>query len=749
MRAMAGGEKPAGGLAAVGETLRSILRGPGLRRGLGALRWINQDDGFDCPGCAWPEPLRRSRAEFCENGAKHLAHEATRRRLTADFFAEHPIEELLGRSDLWLESQGRLTVPLVKREASRRYEPIAWGEAYRLIAERLAALGSPDQAIFYTSGRASNEAAFLYQLFVRQLGTNNLPDCSNLCHESSGRALVEAIGTGKGTVGLEDFESADLILVIGQNPGSNHPRMLATLLAARRRGARILAINPLRERGLVSFAHPKELRGLLGRGTALADVYMQVRVGGDVALLKGIIKEVLAAEDRAPGRVLDHEFLREHTSGLDALCASLEAISWPELEAASGVPREEIRRAAELYVASERVIACWAMGLTQHRHALANIHEIVNLMLLRGNLGRPGAGLCPVRGHSNVQGDRTMGICERPEAGFLERLGQAFEFQPPSHPGLDSVGAIRAMADGRARVFVALGGNFAAACPDRAYTWAALRGTDLTVQISTKLNRSHLVHGREALILPCLTRSERDVQGGKLQFVTVENSMRVVQRSQGTLPPASPDLRSEPRIIAELAEVVLGDRSQVPWRSLADDYDRIRDRIARVVSGFDGFNQRIRQPGRFTLPSAAHRREFQTPNGRARFHVHPVPRLDMDRGHFLLMTVRSHDQFNTTIYSENDRYRGIRGSRWVLFMNPHDMTEAGLHPGQRVRVTSHFGGETRQLRGLTLVPYRLPSGCTAAYFPEANPLVHAGSFAEGSHTPAYKSIVVSVVAEAD
>ncbi len=736
--------KPAAGFGAVRSTFERVVSQMGVSRGLRTLRRLNQEDGFDCPGCAWPDPAHRSHAEFCENGAKAVAHEATTRRLTPEFFTAWSIPRLLTQSDHWLEAQGRLTQPMIKRSGRDGYEPIAWEDAFVRVAEVLNGLSSPDEAIFYTSGRTSNEAAFLYQLFVRQFGTNNLPDCSNMCHESSSTALTEVIGVGKGTVSLEDFERADAIFVIGQNPGTNHPRMLSALEAARKGGCRIVSVNPLRERGLVRFSDPKSPLGLLGRSTAISDLYLQIRVGGDVALLLGVMKEVLLAEERHPGSVLDWDFIREKTEGFEEFRAALDAVAWGELVEQSGVSRAAMREAAEINTGAERVIACWAMGVTQHKHAVANVQEIVNLLLLRGNIGKPGAGPCPVRGHSNVQGDRTMGICEKPSAGFLDRLASEFDFQPPRDHGLDTVAAIRAMADGRASVFLGLGGNFAVATPDSRYTADALRRCRLTAQISTKLNRSHLVVGDEAIILPCLGRTERDEQAAGPQFVSVENSMSVVHRSQGHLPPASASLRSEPAIVAGLARAALGEANPVPWEELAADYDRIRERIARVVPGFENFNRRIREPGSFVLPSGARTRRFETPSQRAHFTVHALPTIRLATDQYLLMTIRSHDQYNTTIYGFDDRYRGISGDRRVLLLHPDDMRRDGLEPQQQVDLTSHFGGEKRTVCGFRVVPYEVPRRCAATYFPEANPLVPIGSFADGSRTPTYKSIVISV-----
>ncbi|HTF32758.1 MAG TPA: FdhF/YdeP family oxidoreductase [Myxococcota bacterium] len=743
----------AGGFASVLSAAEAVTRKAGLVRGARTLLRMNQESGFDCPGCAWPDPEGGGAIEFCENGAKHLAHEATRRRVGPEFFSKWSVSRLLEQPNQWLEEQGRLTCPVWKRVGSDHYQPIEWTQAFSRIAGVLGSLDSPHQAIFYTSGRTSNEAAFLYQLFVRQFGTNNLPDCSNMCHESSGTALSETIGVGKGTVSLADFAHADAIFLLGQNPGTNHPRMMTTLEAAKRRGCRIVAVNPLRERALVRFAHPQQALELMGlTSTAIADLFLQVRVGGDVALLKGVMKEVLENEARAPRRVLDWDFLRDSTLGFDEFRDALEAERWEDLVEQSGISRQEMRQAAEIYCAAERVIVCWAMGLTQHRHGVANVQEIVNLLLLRGNLGLQGAGACPVRGHSNVQGDRTMGIWERPAPGFLQRLGREFDFAPPSAHGFDSVAAIRALYDGRAQLFFGLGGNFAVATPDATYTEQALRRCRLTAHVSTTLNRSHLVAGQEALILPCLARSERDVAGGIPQFVTIEDSMAVVRRSQGQCEPASSHLRSEVAIVAGLARAVLGEKNPVPWEALAGDYDRIREHIANVVSGFGQMNRRVREHGGMVLPvlpAGGKRRIFATASRRAHFTVHKLPQFALEPDQFLLTTLRSHDQFNTTIYSEDDRYRGIRGGRRVVFLHPEDVIAQGLRDGDRVDLTSHFAGEKRTVYGFRVVAYDLPRGCAAAYFPEANPLVPVGSVAEKSRTPTYKSIVISLLRSGD
>ncbi|WP_016700125.1 FdhF/YdeP family oxidoreductase, partial [Actinoalloteichus spitiensis] len=597
---------PKGWAAGIPGVLTSMRRGleqMGPGRTLHTLRLVNQRDGFDCPGCAWPEPGgARHTAEFCENGAKAVAEEATRRRVTREFFARHSVSDLASRTDYWLGQQGRLTEPMVLREGADHYEPIGWDEAFAMVAEELAAQPDPDSAVFYTSGRTSNEAAFLYQLLVRSLGTNNLPDCSNMCHESSGSALTETIGVGKGSVSLDDLHQADLILVIGQNPGTNHPRMLSALERAKAGGARIVAVNPLPEAGLLRFRNPQNLRGVLGRGVGLADEFCQIRIGGDLALFRALGHLLVARERAEPGSVVDRDFVADHTEGYEEYAAHVREVDWPAVLDATGLPREQIDRVAELLATSRRTVACWAMGLTQHRQSVATIRELVNLMLLRGMIGRPGAGLCPVRGHSNVQGDRTMGIWEKPPAAFLDALEREFGVPMPRAHGLDTVEAIRAMREGRIGVFVALGGNFAAAAPDTEVTARALRSCALTVQVSTKLNRSHVVTGRRALILPTLGRTERDVRGGVEQFVTVEDSMSCVHASRGRLAPASEHLRSEVAIVCGLARAVLGSDHPVPWASLAEDYDRVRDRIGRVVPGCADYNDKVRRPDGFVLP---------------------------------------------------------------------------------------------------------------------------------------------------
>ncbi len=740
-----GHEPIAGGLGALAASAKALLRERAVIPGTAALLRVNQPGGFDCPGCAWPEGGKRIRFDFCENGLKAVAAETTSKRADPAFFAAHTVAELSARDDFWLEQQGRLTHPMVYTPERDQYVPIGWDRAFALIGETLRGLGDPDRAAFYTSGRTSNEAAFLYQLFAREFGTNNLPDCSNMCHESSGVALGESIGTGKGTVTLADFDESDCILILGQNPGTNHPRMLTVLEEARKRGTQIIAVNPLREAGLMRFIHPKDAVAMLSRSpTSIATLYLTPLVGGDLAVLKGLCKCVLAAEAAAPGRVLDLAFIRAHTEGFEAFADEIRNESWEAIEREGGVSRLEIEEAAEVYCRSERVIACWAMGLTQHKKAVPTIQHVLNLLMLRGNLGRPGAGACPVRGHSNVQGDRTMGITERPAAEFLDRLGHAFGFDPPRGHGADVVQTIKGMAAGKIRALVAMGGNFAAATPDRDLTERALRSCELTVHVSTKLNRSHLVTGRQALILPCLGRSEIDMRGGSNQRVTVEDSMSMVHASSGRKPPASPHLLSEPALVAAMARATLPD-SPVPWESMAADYDRIRDKIAEVVPGFADFNRKIDVPGGFYLGNSAGRREWKTSGGMARFTTHALDRITLRDGELRLMTIRSHDQYNTTIYGLEDRYRGVSGERRVVFLNARDLEARGLADGDRVDLIGEDGGGgIRVAKDFRAVAYEIPAGCAAAYFPETNVLVPLDSVAERSNTPTSKFIPVRV-----
>jgi molybdopterin-dependent oxidoreductase alpha subunit len=727
----------AAGVPAVLKAMKMSQEQMGVRRTALTLLRVNQPAGFDCPGCAWPDPGHTHKAEFCENGAKAVAEEATLRRVERGFFAEHGMEDLAGRTDYWLGQQGRLTEPMYLPAGGTHYEPIDWEGAFGLVADRLHALPTPDAAAFYTSGRTSNEAAFLYQLLVRRFGTNNLPDCSNMCHESSGAALAHSIGIGKGSVLLEDIYAADLIMVVGQNPGTNHPRMLSALEQAKRNGAHIVNVNPLDEAGLRTFHNPQTPKGL-AKGQDLTDDFLQVRLAGDHALFAAMAKLTVDAG------AVDQHFVAAHTSEYDDYVAHLEKLDWDDVLTATGLTRAEIERVAKRYRDSDRVIVCWAMGLTQHRGAVATIQEITNLLLLRGNIGKRGAGVCPVRGHSNVQGDRTMGVWEKAHDDLLDGLRDEFGFEPKREHGLDSVDTLRAMHDGRVRAFVAMGGNFVAATPDTARTEQAMRGLDLTVHVSTKLNRSHVVTGREALILPCLGRTERDAQASGEQVVTVEDSMGMVHASRGRLRPTSPHLLSEVAIVTRLAEALWPDGvSGIPWQDFREDYSRIRDRIERVIPGFERFNERIEEPGGFPLPHPPRDRlEFKTETGKARFTHNDLDVLSVPEGRLLLQTVRSHDQFNTTIYGLDDRYRGIKHGRRVVFVNPEDLQALGFEEGQRVDLVSVADDGERRAEDFRVVSYATARGCAAAYFPETNVLVALDSVARVSNTPISKSIVV-------
>jgi molybdopterin-dependent oxidoreductase alpha subunit len=738
----------AAGITAVMVSMRRSFEQMGLRRTAMSLSRLNQHNGFDCPGCAWPEPLGHRRpAEFCENGAKAVAEEATLREVGPKFFAEHSVASLAERSGYWLGQQGRLTHPMVLRPGGTHYEPVTWDEAYSLTASCLRGLGSPDEAVFYTSGRTSNEAAFLYQLLVRSFGTNNLPDCSNMCHESSGAALSSSIGIGKGSVSVEDVAGADLILIAGQNPGTNHPRMLSVLETAKRNGARIIAINPLPETGLRGFKDPQRVSGVLGGGTSIADDFLQIRLGGDLALFQGLGRLLLELEDESPGAVLDADFIESHCAGWPAYERHLREVDLGVVVEATGLTLDQLRSTAEALAASERTVACWAMGLTQHRHAVATIEEITNVLLMRGMLGKPGAGVCPVRGHSNVQGDRTMGIFEQMPDSFLDALDTEFGITSPRHHGFDTVNAIRALRDGRARFFMAMGGNFASATPDTEVTEDALRSCELTVQVSTKLNRSHVVPGRTALILPTLGRSDRDEQDGALQHVSVEDSMSMVHLSTGRLAPVSKHLRSEVAIVCELALELFAGSHTVPWAAYARNYDLVRDAIARVVPGCENYNRRVRTRNGFLLPHPPRdSRSFTTASGRANFAVNELTWVPTPPGRLILQTLRSHDQFNTTIYGLDDRYRGVKGGRRVVLVNDADLTALGFRDGDVVDVVSEYAGkagpEERRVTGFRLVAFDTPRGNAAAYYPETNPLVPLDHVAERSNTPVSKAIVV-------
>ncbi|MDB6137388.1 MAG: hypothetical protein JWO94_460 [Verrucomicrobiaceae bacterium] len=753
----------AAGLPAVFQSLRFAVKEAGLLKGATAFLKVNQKNGFDCQSCAWPSPdHHRNMAEFCESGAKAVADEATTQRVTPEFFQQHSLEDLRGRSDFWLGQQGRLTHPMVKRPGASHYEPLSWEEAYQLVARELNALADPNEAAFYTSGRTSNEAAFLYQLFVRQYGTNNLPDCSNMCHEASGEALSESIGIGKGCVKLEDIEDTDAIFIIGQNPGTNHPRMLTSLQHAKASrpghpGATIVTINPLAEVGSQRFKNPQDLKNplkvpgvLFGSGVKLSDLWLQVRINGDVAVMKGIMKEMLADEEKRPGSIFDMDFIQRYTTGYDEFVADLHRTSWDDILYSGGVSRAQIREAAEVAMSSKRIICTWAMGLTQHKNAVDTIQTVMNFLLLRGNIGRQGAGPCPVRGHSNVQGDRTMGIWERMNDHFMQELGKEFRFTPPSEHGTDTVETIKHMHEGKIKIFVAMGGNFLSATPDTEYTAHALRRCRLTAHVATKLNRSHLITGETALLLPCLGRSEIDRQADGNQFVTVEDSMGIINASRGFRAPPDEQLRSEPAIIAGMARATLGTRTTVDWEALVANYDRIRNHIAHVIPGFERFNERITRDVFYLPNDARDRRVFHNDGGKARFMAHPVPRNEVPKGRYIMMSIRSHDQFNTHIYGLDDRYRGIYNGRRVVFMNTEDMHEAGLQQGQLVDLTSYFGeDEERHARHFLVAPYDIPRGCTATYYPETNVLVPVNSVADRCNTPTSKYVIISITPSTD
>ncbi|RZE69073.1 hypothetical protein C0R01_01530 [Streptomyces albidoflavus] len=733
------------GVPAVTHALEYALGQTSVRRTALTLLNINQAKGFDCPGCAWPEPApgKRHRNEYCENGGKHIADEATSRRVTAGFFREHSIAELDAKSDYWLNQQGRLTEPMIKRPGATHYEPVGWDEAFGILADELRSLASPDEALFYTSGRLNNEAAFLLQLFARAYGTNNLPDCSNMCHESSGSALGETLGIGKGSVSLDDIHEADLVFVVGQNPGTNHPRMLSALEETKRNGGQVVAVNALPEAGLMRFKHPQKARGVIGRGTEIADQFLHIRAGGDLALFQALNLLLLEAEDEAPGTVLDHAFIASDTTGFEAFAEHARKTRWEDVLEATGLTREEIEEVHRRVLAGRKVIVCWAMGLTQQKHGVPSIREIVNFLLLRGSIGRPGAGVCPVRGHSNVQGDRTMGVWERMPQEFLDALGREFSFTPPAHHGLDAVDSIRAMRDGRASFFLGVAGNFVRATPDSEVTEAALRRCRLTAQISTKLNRSHTVCGETALILPTLGRSDRDVQEGGLQFYTVEDSMSEVHASRGRLAPASPHLLSEVAIISRLARRTLGDEPAIPWEEFERDYGTIRDRISRVIPGFEEFNARVDRPGGFTLPNPVNEGVYPTPSGKAVFTRNEFTMLRAPEGHLILQTLRSHDQWNTVPYAMNDRYRGIHNARRVVLVNPADLAALGLADRDLVDLVGVWeDGRERRAPAFRVVSYPTSPGSAAAYYPETNVLVPLDSVADISNCPTSKGVVV-------
>jgi len=748
----------AGGWGSLASTAKHLLHSENAAKNILTLLKTNQDHGFDCPGCAWGEEKKSDRFKFCENGAKAVNWEATSRRLTADFFDQYTVSALRTQSDYFLEDQGRLSVPLLYQADLDKYIEVTWEEAFKLIATHLNALDDPNQAEFYTSGRASNEAAFLYQLFVRKFGANNFPDCSNMCHEASGVGLKKTIGVGKGTVTLEDFDHADAIFVFGQNPGTNHPRMLHTLNHAVHRGANIVTFNTLKERGLERFANPQSPANMvLGTSTQLSSLYFTPNLGGDMAAVRGMVKVLLARHEvaQASGKqVFDLSFIEKHTSGLDAYLAQVKATTWEQIIAQSGLSKEEITNAADVYQQANRVIVTWAMGVTQHKHSVATVSELANLQLLFGQIGKKGAGVCPVRGHSNVQGDRTMGIDEKPSEALLNSIEKTFDFTPPKAHGHNAVQAVEAMLRGESKVFIALGGNFAAAMPDTEVTRQAMSRCELTVNIATKLNRTHLYPGKNALILPCLGRTDVDLQEGKSQKITVEDSFSMVHASQGVVKSDIREMRSEPAIIAGIAQATLGD-SPVKWLDLIKDYDQIRDLISQTIPGFNNMNERLKNPGGFYLGNAAAQYQWNTETKKAQFQHDPLPESIVSATQraltknpvFVLQTLRSHDQYNTTIYGFSDRYRGLSGDRHIILLNESDITALGLSSGDKVDIEALWGDQiVRKVTNFTVLAYDIPAGNAAAYYPETNPLVALANYGDETFTPNSKSIAIVISA---
>ncbi|MDB5139460.1 MAG: oxidoreductase alpha (molybdopterin) subunit [Mucilaginibacter sp.] len=738
----------AAGIPAVTAALSDILEEAGTVRGMEGLFHMNKKLGFDCSSCAWPDPDddRSPIAEYCENGAKALAEEATTKKLTAEFFANNSVADLAKLNDMEIGKKGRIAQPVYLPKGGTHYQPISWDSAFEKIAQHLNELDSPNEAAFYTSGRTSNEASFMYQLFVREFGTNNMPDCSNMCHESTSVALAEALGMGKGTVTLNDFYTTDVIIIMGQNPGTNHPRMLTALQKAKENGSKIIAINPLHEAGLMGFKNPQTVKGVLGITTQLADLYLQVKINGDMALLKAIEKLLYEAEMETPGQVFDHEFIKNNTVGYVAFLNHLQQYKVDELAVAAGVPVRQIKEAADMLKNKSRIIICWAMGITQHKNGVATIKEIVNLAALKGWYAKPGAGLCPVRGHSNVQGNRTMMIYDKPYEKQLDKIKEVFGFEPPRAHGYDVVDSIKAMNEGKLKVFFAMGGNFLSATPDTNFTAAGLRKMKLTVQVSTKLNRSHLIHGEEAIILPTLARSDKDVIGGEVQFISCENSMGVIQMSKGVLNPISDNLLSENQIACKLAKATLGDRTTVDWDKYAKSYDEVRDLIEKVIPGFDDYNKRVRQPGGFYLPNGPREGKFETDDygNKIAFTISGLPEHNLAPDEYMMTSVRSHDQFNTTIYGMEDRYRGIHNERRVIFMNRKDIQNAGFADGEKVDLYNYHGGIERVARLFVVVPYNIPERNTATYYPETNVLIPIDSVAEKSNTPTSKLIFIKI-----
>lgn len=736
----------AAGMTAVLSSAKHVFGEMDVARGMKALLALNQKDGFDCPGCAWPDPdgVRSKIAEYCENGAKAIAEEATTKKLTAQFFKDNSVFDLAKLNDYEIGKKGRVAEPMYLPEGATHYQPISWDDAFKKMGDKLNSLASPDEAVFYTSGRTGNEAAFLYQLFAREYGTNNLPDCSNMCHESSGVALGETLGLGKGSVKLEDFAKSEVIIILGQNPGTNHPRMLSALQEAKEAGSTIISVNPLPETGLIGFSNPQTVKGALGIKARLTDIFLQVKLNGDMALLKAIELLLLEEEEKKPGSVFDLEFIKNNTAGYEQFINNLKKYKVEELAEAAGISMEQIRETAEVFKKKGKIIACWAMGLTQHKNAVATIQEVVNLILLKGSIGKPGAGTCPVRGHSNVQGDRTMGINEKAPQKFLDSIERVYGFRPPQAHGYDVVECIHAMHEGKAKVFIAMGGNFLSATPDTTYTAEAMRNCDMTVHISTKLNRSHLIHGKEALILPCCGHTDIDMVNGEAQFITCENSMGVVQMSKGSLKPISDKLLGEPMIVARLAMATFGDRSKINWKLYTEHYDYIRNDIELTIPGFGDYNKRARILGGFYLPNGPREGKFSTANGKANFTTSDVTKIELADDELMMQTLRSHDQFNTTIYGLDDRYRGVYNERRVIFMNEKDIVRLGFKDGDIVDLYNNHGGVERIARKFIIIPFSIPEQCTATYFPETNVLVPIGSTADKSNTPTSKMVILKL-----
>ena len=732
----------AAGATAILSTLKHGLSRSGISGSFSSFSKVNKFGGFDCPGCAWPDPDdHRTIAEFCENGAKAVADEATKKKITSDFFLENSVVDLSKMSDEWLNSVGRLTQPMILHQDSINYEPISWDDAFEIIATELVKLDNPDEAIFYTSGRTSNEAAFLWQLLARGFGTNNLPDCSNMCHESSGFALTDSIGIGKGTVKLADFNSADLILVVGQNPGTNHPRMLTALRDAKKNGASIISINPLVETGMKKFKHPQNPLEMLGSGKSISDKHVRININGDLAFFRGLNHSLIKNGH------YDEKFISKYTDGFENYKNSITSVDWQEIESTSGISRDEIESIAEIFAKSQSVITCWAMGITQHHNSVETIQEMVNTHLLGGHIGRKGAGVCPVRGHSNVQGDRTVGINHIVSPSLIENILRSTGIQTPENHGFDAVNAARAMVEGKGKVFLAMGGNFLSAMSDTKLIAKAMNNCELTVFVSTKLNRNHLVTGKKSLILPCLGRTEIDKQVSGNQFVTVENSMGIVHSSVGHMKPSSNNLLSEPAIVAGIASAVESKSSfsQLDWANLVEDYDRVRDLIEATIPGFENYNSSVRNKSGFYLPNPPRDNlTFNTDSKKANFRFHELSRIHPGSGEFVMMTIRSHDQYNTTVYSSQDRYRGIKSGRRIVMMNPEDAEEHKIRTGEKVDLESIFNGELRRSTNWYMVEYDIPRGNIATYFPEANELIPLDSTANVSNTPTSKSVIVRV-----